>query len=75
MQDEEGGTVRYENKETEGRGCREMVEIDCSTGPRHNDFIYYIPTSLTFTWYFQNARYDGNSKQMCLYETKSTFIV
>lgn len=35
--------MRYENKER--RACREMVEIDCITGPRHRDFIYCIPTS------------------------------
>lgn len=46
-------------RETEGRGYREMLEIDCSTGPRHRDFIYRIQTPPTFTWYFQNAGYDG----------------
>ena len=33
-------------RETEGRGYREMLEIDCSTGPRHRDFIYRIRNPL-----------------------------
>lgn len=40
-------------REMQGRECREMVEIDCSSGPRHRDFIYRIPTSLPSTSIFR----------------------
>lgn len=71
MQDEEGKTVRYENGEKRREGdAGNLVEIDCSTGPRCKDFIVYFPTSLTFSWYFWNARYDRNlkKKNRCQYD-------
>lgn len=45
----EGQQDMKTKRETERRACGEMVEIDCSTGLQHKDFIYCVPTSPTLT--------------------------
>lgn len=35
-------------REMQRRECREMVEIDCSSGPHHRDFVYRVLTFPTF---------------------------